>query len=241
MEKIEDTSQIKRELKGLRIWCYCFGTFGIFLSLYLTETFVYNYYVYTLRVDSILISAGRTFSMVVGAFTAIFFGVILDNTKPKKIGKRRPYILIALPFWAISSVLIWFPPVIPPQELAEISTVLHLPSGLWYWVNNFIKSIFGGMMMIAISSVLPEISQTRKNRIRVAKISTNLQTTVSVINLTLPLIIQSFLEDPQNPTYWSPSGQFLTFYMPLLAIIITILAVVLILIRLTNLPSEVNI
>lgn len=238
MEKIEDTSQIKRELKGFRIWCYCFGIFGIFLSLYLTETFVYNYYVYTLRVDSILISSGRTFSMVIGAFTVIFFGVILDNTKPKKIGKRRPYILIALPFWAISSVLIWFPPIIPPQELAKISTVLHLPSGLWYWGNNFIRSIFGGLMMISLSSVLPEISQTRKNRIKVANISTNLQTTVSVINLTLPLIIQSFLEDPQNPTYWSPSGQFLTFYMPLLAIIITILAVVLIIIAFFSIDEK---
>ncbi|MHA1727604.1 MAG: MFS transporter [Promethearchaeota archaeon] len=218
-----------RELKGFKIWGYCFGSFGIMLSLFFTSTFAYNYYIYTLRVDSILISTGNTINMVIGAFTSIIFGVVLDNTKPKKIGKRRPYILIALPLWVFSSILIWFPPIIPPQSQAEISTVLHWPSALWYWGHGFIRSVFGGLMMISFSSVLPEISQSRKNRIRVANISSRLLTTASVINLTLPLIIQSFLEDPESPSYWTPSGKSLSFYMPLLAVLITLLTLILIL------------
>jgi Na+/melibiose symporter-like transporter len=136
--------------------------------------------------------------------------------------------MIGLPFWLVSNILIWLPPSIPPQSQAEISTVLHLPSGLWYWGFSFIRSISSGLMMISLSSVLPEISQSMENRLKISNISANLMTTVSVINIVLPLIIQSLLEDPQHPTYWSPSGQFLTYYMPRLALGVTLVAAILV-------------
>ncbi len=162
MQNIKNNSL--RELHGARLFGFSMGNFGIMLMLMLTGSFSYNFYVYTIRVDSILISIGSTLSMVTMAFTGIIFGVILDNTKPKKIGKRRPYILIGLPIWLISTILVYLPPWIPPESLAMESTVFYWPTAIWYWILSIIRSIFGVLMMIVYRSIVPEISQTLKNR-----------------------------------------------------------------------------
>ncbi|MHA2307456.1 MAG: MFS transporter, partial [Candidatus Hodarchaeales archaeon] len=91
MENPETKLPALRELHGARLIGYSMGYFGIMLMMMLTGSFSYNFYVYTIRLDSILVSIGSTIYMVTMAFSSIIFGVILDNTKPKKIGKRRPY------------------------------------------------------------------------------------------------------------------------------------------------------
>ena len=78
-----------RELHRGRLYGYSFGIFGVMLLLMLTESFSYNFYVYTINLDSLLVSIGTTINMITSAFAGIIFGVVLDNTKPKKIGKRR--------------------------------------------------------------------------------------------------------------------------------------------------------
>ncbi|MHA2130388.1 MAG: MFS transporter, partial [Promethearchaeota archaeon] len=111
-----------RELHGARLIGFSMGNFGVMLMFMLLGSFSYNFYVYTIRLDSILVSIGSTLSMVTMAFSSIIFGVILDNTKPKKIGKRRPYILIALPVWLILNILVYLPPWIPPGGASLTST-----------------------------------------------------------------------------------------------------------------------
>jgi Na+/melibiose symporter-like transporter len=211
-----------RELHGTRLAGYSMGFFGIMLMLMLTESYSYNFYVYTIRLDSILVSIGSTINMLTMAFSSIIFGVILDNTKPKKIGKRRPYILIGLPLWLIPAILVYLPPWIPPETLAMSSTVIYWPTAIWLWINNFIKAIFGSLLMIVFSSVLPEISQTMKNRKKAATVNANSRIISSIISIAFPNIIQSLVDDPRNTGFWTDSGKFIMNVMPTITIIFSI-------------------
>ncbi|MHA2325259.1 MAG: MFS transporter, partial [Promethearchaeota archaeon] len=218
-----------RELHGTRLIGYSMGFFGIMLLMMLTESYSYNFYVYTIRLDSILVSIGSTISMLSMGFSSIIFGVILDNTKPKKIGKRRPYILIGLPLWLFASIMIYYPPWMPPEAQAMVSTVIYWPTAVWFWSLSMIKAIFTSLMMIVFSSILPEISQTLENRKKAAMMTTNMRILSSVIGVAFPNIIQSLLEDPTNTGYWTNSGKFVIKVMPTLSIIFGIISVILIL------------
>ncbi|MFX1279589.1 MAG: MFS transporter [Promethearchaeota archaeon] len=203
-----------RELKGARLIGYSLGNFGIMLLLFLTDSYSYNFYVYTIRIDSILVSIGTTIYMLTTAFSGIIFGVLLDNTTPRRIGKRRPYILIGLPIWLIATILVYLPPWIPPQAEAVASTVLFWPTAIWFWILSLLKGVFGGLMMMVFSSVLPEISQTLENRKKAAVIGANLRIFASIISIAFPNILQSVLEDPTYPRYWTDSGRFIRNVMP---------------------------
>jgi len=228
-----------RELHGTRLIGYSMGFFGIMLLLMLTESYSYNFYVYTIRLDSILVSIGSTINMLSTGISSILFGVILDNTKPKKIGKRRPYILIGLPIWLIAAILIYFPPWLPPgAELIFPSTVIYWPTAIWYWVLNFLKAVFGSLMMIAFGSILPEISQTLKNRKKTAMVGTNLRIVSSIISIAFPNIIQSLIEDPTNTGYWTNSGKFIMNIMPSVSIIFGIISAILILIAFLSIDES---
>jgi len=219
-----------RELRRGKLIGYSLGTFGIMLLLMATESYSYNFYVYTIRIDSILVSLGTTINMLVSAFSGIIFGVVLDNTKPRKIGKRRPYILIGLPIWLVSAILVYLPPWIPPQAQAMVSTVIYWPTAIWYWAMSLLKGVFGGLMMIALSSVVPEISQTLENRKKVAVLASVLRIIGSIFSIAVPNILQSLLEDPTNTGYWTISGKFVRNVMPPVSIIFGIISAVLILI-----------
>ncbi|MFX1476584.1 MAG: MFS transporter [Promethearchaeota archaeon] len=232
MENSRTVSSL-RELHRGRLLGYSLGNFGIMLLLMLTESYSYNFYVYTLRLDSILVSIGSTIYMITMAFSGIIFGVLLDNTKPRKIGKRRPYLLLALPFWLIPAILVYITPWIPPKADAMASfpnTVIYWPTAIWYWVMNMLKGVFGSLMMIVFSSVLPEISQTLKNRKKAAVIGANLRVAASIISIAFPNILQSLLEDPTNTSYWTTSGKFIRNIMPRISIIFGFIAAIFILI-----------
>ena len=83
---------IPRELKGKRLIGYCLGDFGVFLSNMLESVFVFQFYVYTINLNSILVSIGVTSQLIIGAFLAIIFGIIVDNKKPGRFGTGFPFI-----------------------------------------------------------------------------------------------------------------------------------------------------
>ncbi|MHA2008587.1 MAG: MFS transporter [Promethearchaeota archaeon] len=219
-----------RELHGARLIGFSMGNFGVMLMFMLLGSFSYNFYVYTIRLDSILVSIGSTLSMVTMAFSSIIFGVILDNTKPKKIGKRRPYILIALPVWLILNILVYLPPWIPPGGASLTSTVIYWPTGIWYWGLNIIRAIFSSLLLIVFSSIIPEISQSLQNRKKVASLSANLMIISSIIGTAFPNILMSLVEDSTNIGYWTNSGKFIMNVMPAISIIFSIPATICILI-----------
>ncbi|MFW9865102.1 MAG: MFS transporter [Candidatus Thorarchaeota archaeon] len=211
-----NSSNTLRELKGKRLLGYTLGNFGMSLSNVFTGTFTFQFYVYTINLDSVLASIGLSFNVFISAFFSIIFGVIQDNKKPGKFGKRRPFLLYALPFWVITNIIIWFPPWYSPA-----SNSMYLPTAFYFWIVTVTRALSGTLILNTYLSMLPEQSQTLKNRHTVASLRAFFMITASVVSLLLPLWVQSILPDADNVKYFDVSGKILLFFIPIIGIIFT--------------------
>lgn len=210
-------SQSPRELTGNRLIGYCIGDLGILLSNLLDAVFIFQYYVYTINLNSVLVSIGISSQLIIGSFFAIIFGVIIDNKKPGKFGKRKPFLLYALPIWVIGSIMIWIPPWKCPLDNS-----FFLPTTLYFWIVSILTSISRSLLYSVYQSMLPEQSQTIENREKIASIRSIFSIIASIFALLIPLIVQSFLEDPLNVKWWDLSGKLILFYIPLTAVILAL-------------------
>lgn len=201
-----------RELHGKRLWGYSLGDLGLTLPNMFTGVFLFQYYVYTVNLNALLVSIGVMAQLIIGAVFAVIFGVMVDNKKPGKFGKRRPFLLLGLPIWFITTILIWFPPYCPEGNS------LYFPTASFFWIVTIIRSIFRALIYNVYVSMLPEQSQTLKNREKLAAISSAFQIIASIIALMLPLIVQSILTDPANVKWWEPSGKLILFFIPVIGI-----------------------
>ncbi len=203
-------SRTPRELHRGRLVGYCIGYFGFILTDVFRGVFLFQYYVYTINLSSILVSVGIAIRLFIAAISSILFGVLADNKKPGKLGKRRPFLFYGLPVWVLTCILIWLPPWYCPE-----TNSLYWPTALWLWIN-LILNAFSGMCILSVySSMLPEQSQTHINRKKVASMTAFLSIIASGLSILLPLAVQSVLKDPENVKWWEPSGKVILFYIPL--------------------------
>jgi Na+/melibiose symporter-like transporter len=202
-----------RELHGLHLIGYSMGFFGIFLTNILISVFAFQFYVYTINMDAILTSVGISINLIIAAISSIIFGVMSDNKKPGRFGKRRPFLLYGLPIWFLTSILIWLPPWKCPTDNSFFT-----PTVIYFWVILCINSISGASILSSHAAMLAEQSQTHRNREKVASLGTILSIIASILAMLLPLIVQSILPDPQNVEWWLPSGEILLLYMPIIGL-----------------------
>ena len=201
-----------RELHGKRLLGYSLGDLGLLLPRTFEGVFIFQFYVYTVNLNSLLVSIGFSAQLIIGAVSAIIFGVIVDNKKPGKYGKRRPFLLLGLPIWFITTILIWFPPNSP------IDNSFYLPTASYFWIIYIIRAISHALIYTVYTSMLPEQSQTFKNREKLASFSSFFQISASIIALMLPLIVQSALPDPTSVKWWNPSGEIIQIFIPLIGL-----------------------
>ncbi|MFX0074894.1 MAG: MFS transporter, partial [Candidatus Hermodarchaeota archaeon] len=213
-----------RELNGKRLFGYSLGDLGFTLPNMFTEVFIFQYYFYTINLNALLVSIGVTAQLILGAIAGIIFGVIVDNKKPGKLGKRRPFLLIGLPVWSITTILIWFPPLCPPGNSS------YLPTAIFFWSVTMVRTVFRALIFNVYTSMLPEQSQTLKNREKIASIRSAFSIFASVLAMLLPLAVHSLLSDPRNAKWWTPSGEIMLLYIPLVGCIFTAFGVITIII-----------
>ncbi|MFX1374243.1 MAG: MFS transporter [Promethearchaeota archaeon] len=199
-----------RELNGKRLFGYSMGDLGMPLVNIFTGIYLLQFYVYTINLDFILVSIGIFAQLFLDALFSIIFGVIVDNKKPGKLGKRRPFLLIGLPIWFTSNILIWLPPKAPQGNQ------LFLPTAIFFWTLIIIRSLSRSLLFNVYISMLPEQSQTLKNREKVASVRSAFAIIASIVALLLPLIVQSLIPDPQSPEWWTDSGKIVTTLIPII-------------------------
>ncbi len=202
-----------RELHGTKLFGYSVGFFGLFLTNLLISVFAFQFYVYTVNLNSLIVSIGIAIRLILAAVFSIVFGVMTDNKKPGRFGKRRPFLIYGLPIWVLTSILIWLPPWYGPKNNS-----IFLPTAIYFWIIIILNSISGTSILTAHISMLPEQAQTHNNRKSVASMNTFFTIIASTLALLLPLMIQSILEDPTSVKWWEPSGKVILFYMPLIGI-----------------------
>jgi Na+/melibiose symporter-like transporter len=102
---------------------------------------------------------------------------------------------------------------------------MFLPTAIYFWVVTATRALSGTLIFNTYLSILPEQSQTLKNRHTVASYRTFFMIAASTLSLFLPLLIQSLLPDPKNAKWFDPSGKIILFYIPLIASILTVIGV----------------
>jgi Na+/melibiose symporter-like transporter len=210
---MEDTLPLlPRELKGKRLFGYSMGDLGMSLVNIFTGIYMLQFYVYTINLDFIFVSIGIFAQLFLDALFAIIFGVVVDNKKPGKLGKRRPFLLIGLPIWFTANILIWLPPKAPQGNQ------LFLPTAIFFWTLIIIRSLSRSLLFNVYTSMLPEQSQTLKNREKVASVRSAFSITASIVALLMPQMVSSFLPDAKNAQWWTDSGKIVTTLIPIIGV-----------------------
>jgi Na+/melibiose symporter-like transporter len=210
---MEDTLPLPpRELNGKRLFGYSMGDLGMPLVNIFTGIYLFQFYVFTINLDSLLVSIGIFAQLFLDALFAIIFGVIVDNKKPGKLGKRRPFLLIGLPIWLTANILIWFPPKAPQGNQ------LFLPTATFFWTLIIIRSLSRSLLFNVYMSMLPEQSQTLKNREKVASVRSTFMIIASIVALFMPSMVSSLLPDTDNVKWWTDSGRIITTLIPIIGI-----------------------
>lgn len=213
-----------RELHGKRLIGYAIGNFGMIMTNMFIGVFVFQFYVYTINLDSVLTSVGISFQLIISAIFSILFGILADNKKPGRFGKRRPFLFYGLPIWVLTSIIIWLPPKCPQNNS------LYIPTAVFLWITLIIKSIAGSSIMTVHLSMLTEQSQTHENREKIAAVTTFFHIIASVLALMLPLMVESILPEPENVKHWEHSGELILTYMPWIGVAFTIFGLITIII-----------
>ncbi|TXT60007.1 MAG: conserved membrane protein of unknown function [Promethearchaeota archaeon] len=222
-EDIKHQELRHQELRGKNKLGYSLGTFGIFLLRILISTFIFQFYVYTINLASLYVSIGVSVYLIISALFSILWGVVIDKKKPGKRGRRRPFLLIGLPLWIISNIIIWIPPFYCPQE-----NTFYLPTAIFFWIVMVCIALSDTLLYTAYLAMFPEQFQSKKARSSVATMQGIFLIISSIIALLLPLIIQN-LVDPEKVKWWESSGKIMIFWIPIIGILSTSLAVITIL------------
>ena len=208
---MSETIKAPRELHGKRIIGFTIGFFGVLLTEIFRAVFIFQFYVYTINLNSILVTIGMAMQLIVSAIFSIIFGVLADNKKPSKLGKRRLFLIYGLPIWFLTNILIWFPPWKCPK-----TNSMFWPTAIYLWIIFILNAISAMSILTSYASMGPEQSQTNENRKKVAAIGTFLSIIASILALMLPLFVQSILKDPENVKWWEPSGKVILTYIPII-------------------------
>ncbi|MHA1561104.1 MAG: MFS transporter, partial [Promethearchaeota archaeon] len=133
--------EIKTDLKSKNINYigFAIGVFGLMLPIGL---------------DALLVSIGMFIGLVVFSLGAIIFGVVSDNKKPGKYGKRRPFLLLSLPGMIISMILIWTPPKCPEGQ------TMYWPTAIYLWTIAIFFSASVAMGFAPYYAMIPEQAPT---------------------------------------------------------------------------------
>ncbi|MHA1340570.1 MAG: MFS transporter [Promethearchaeota archaeon] len=199
-----------RKLTGAKKWGYAIGALGQIFPITFFNTYAFQYYVYTIGLDASLTSVGIFLGLFVFALSSPVFGSLIDNKKPTKFGKRRPFLLLAIPGLIIFMTFAWTPPKCP------IGEPFYIPTAIYFWLFSIGIDLNQGLVVSTYLSMLAEQSTDDENRVNVANLQGLFSILATVVSTFIPMILQSILEDPQNPHYTTPSGQFLTELVPII-------------------------
>jgi len=210
--------------KNIKFIGFAIGTFGLMLPISFINAYTFQFYVYTIGLDALLVSIGIFIGLIVFSFGAIIFGVVSDNKKPGKFGKRRPFLLFSLPGMIICMILIWIPPKCPEGQ------TMYWPTAIYLWTIAILFSTSIAMGFAPYYSMIPEQAPTEEERVKLASIQGLFEIIAIVGGMALVMILQSQLTDPLNTKWWQTSGEQILSLIPWISGLITLISAITIII-----------
>ncbi|MFX0152718.1 MAG: MFS transporter [Candidatus Hodarchaeota archaeon] len=164
----------KRELTRTEILLYSTSNFGISIINASILGFVLFFYLTEgltgVRLPALVIGALVGIALMVGrivdAFVNPVVGWLSDNTRWKKWGRRRPFVIIGIAPMTLSFILLFNPPIylltLFPNGLGESLLILYL-----FVIISVFDALFT-FVFVPIYALLPEIAPSSEERITLA-------------------------------------------------------------------------
>jgi len=209
-----------RKLEGGKLYGYTAGVLAQIIPINVVNAYIFIYYVYVVGLNALVVSIGTAVGALIMAFMSPFFGYIIDNKEPGKMGKRRPFLLYSIPLLVVSVILIWFSPLTATFGEFHIGATIFLFLVLAMFYINF------AMLRSSYLSMTPEQSQDEQNRIQIGSLIGVFSIIGTVLGILVPLILQSRLTNPRDIYNTPADKQFLMGALPFIGVLIAISIVI---------------
>ncbi|MFX0099617.1 MAG: MFS transporter [Candidatus Hodarchaeota archaeon] len=216
----KDIDHRTRILKGWKSLGYGSGVIGHLAPLNFINSILVIFYGYAIGLDMLWVNLGAAVGVLTNALATPIFGYLSDVKKPGKWGKRKPFLLLGLPFMIIFNIILWFSPRASHFGEANFIIISFL------FISMFLFHVGYSMVRSPYLALLPEISTDSENRVKVASIQGVFGIIAIVIAILLPLLLQSMLIAPDD-IYVTPSDVNLLYtVLPVLGVFFGIITVV---------------
>ena len=174
---------MKNERVYNRPWRYALAMFGLSIMGYMYTTFGTFFYNDKLGLPLATIGIGSVIFSIWDAFNDPITGFLSDRTR-SRFGRRKPWLLISTPIFAISAVLFFSPP-------AGIGNGLAL--AVFFTFFLMLTETANTIATVNYHSLLPELFRETDKRNRANAIRQALQLVGMIIGVSLvPMIVKAF-------------------------------------------------
>ncbi|MHC1591205.1 MAG: MFS transporter [Candidatus Helarchaeales archaeon] len=197
-----------RRLEGKRLLGFAFGTMGQMAPIGVFNAYATNYYNYTVGLDPRITFVGMFIGLMVFSLTSPVFGTLIDRKRVGRLGRRRPFLLLGIPLIVVLMIIAWTPPMGPDGRASFWLT------GVYFWIICGAVFLNQSLLVVTYLSMIAEQATDEENRIKIAKFQAIFAILGTVISILIPILLQSMLKNPENPSWNTNDGRFLRAIMP---------------------------
>ncbi|MER3450892.1 MAG: MFS transporter [Thermus sp.] len=138
----------------MKPWRYGLGMLALTIPSEAFGTFLSYFYLDRLGLPVAAFAFWRTLYALWDAVNDPLFGYLSDRTRTR-LGRRKPWMLVSLPFWA----LLFFAVYTPPVGLREAGLLFA-----YFALVTFLYEGFGSILWTNYSALLPELYKSLRDR-----------------------------------------------------------------------------
>ncbi|MBN2154346.1 MAG: MFS transporter [Candidatus Lokiarchaeota archaeon] len=202
-----------RTLVGWRLVLFAMGTLGQMAPIGFFSTYITTFYNYTVKLNPTITFIGLFFGLTTFAVMAPIFGTIIDNKRPGRLGKRKPFLLLGIPLIVVLMIIAWMPPMCP------IGDPNYPPTAIYYLIVTILVFMNQALLVSTYLSMLAEQSTEVDNRVKIATLQGIFSIIGTILSILIPIILESKIPNKNEPEWYTPSGQYLTSTLPVYGII----------------------
>ncbi len=172
---------MKKEKLYNRPWRYALTMFGLSIAGYMYVTYGTFFYTETIGLSMQLIALGNVLYAIWDAFNDPVAGWLSDRTRTRW-GRRKPWLLVSVPVFVMSSILFFSPP-------AALGTGVGL--AVYFTVFLMLTETGNTISSVNYHSLLPELYREESNRNKANSIRQAMQLVGMIIGVSLVPMITS--------------------------------------------------
>lgn len=170
-----------------QMMAYSFGVLGFTLVASLLSGFVLKYAVSILGLPPFFVGSVYSTMLILSAFGGPFFGGLSDNLSleskiGKKFGKRKPFMIIGAPLFAIFAVWFW-----SIKPCATFNTLDPVTAIQFIFVLALYR-IFESCTVSPYYAMIPEISRDENNRVKLTSYAVVFSMIAGTLGMFIPLM-----------------------------------------------------